>query len=75
LAVSAATVTSDQAAAKDLRDRAYSHLDDVLANLRAAGRYAYEDDAATQSKFSSAYLRRRRQRNKKVTPPPTPTPV
>jgi hypothetical protein len=75
LAVSAATVTSDQAAAKDLRDRAYSHLDDVLANLRAAGRYAYEDDPATQTKFSSAYLRRRRQRNKKVTPPPTPTPV
>ena len=75
LAVSAATVTSEQAAAKDLRDRAYSHLDDVLANLRAAGRYAYEDEPATQSKFSSAYLRRRRQRNKKGTPPPTPTPA
>ena len=48
--------------AKLLRDRAYTHLDDQVAAVRAAGRYVYADDPSTQLRFRSAHRRRLRRR-------------
>jgi hypothetical protein len=53
-------LVGDQAAAKALRDRAYTHLDDLVAELREAGQYAFRKDARLRQQFSSPYLRRRR---------------
>jgi len=54
--------TTDQAAAVELRDRAYTHLDDLVSTLREAGRYAFRADAKVRGRFVSAFLRRRRKR-------------
>ena len=48
--------------AKLLRDRAYTHLDDQVSSIRAAGRYAFADEPATAVRFQSRYERRRRRR-------------
>ena len=45
--------------ALDLRDRAYTHLDGLLSEIRIAGRYALRHDADAVRRFGSAYLRRR----------------
>lgn len=52
----------DQDEAKLWRDRAFTHLDRVMTEIRAAGRYAYEGDEKLLSRFSSAYLRQTRRR-------------
>lgn len=49
--------------AKLLRDRAYTHLDDQVSSIRAAGRYAFADEATTLSRFRSAHRRRLRRRS------------
>jgi len=54
---------TDQRAAKDLRDRAYSHLDDLVSAIREAGRYGFRGDAKARRRFASPYLRRRRRRD------------
>ncbi len=56
---------SDQARrdAKLLRDRAYTHLDDRVSAIRAAGRYAFADQEHLRRTFVSRYLRRRRRRS------------
>jgi hypothetical protein len=46
--------------AGNLRDRAYTYLDDLMSELREAGRYAFRKDRALVRRFSSRYLRRRR---------------
>lgn len=69
-AVAAGKNTTAQAAAVDLRNRAYTHLDDVLSHVRASGRYAYAKDAAMADRFTSEYLRRRRARARKQNRPP-----
>ncbi len=48
--------------AKLLRDRAYTHLDDQVSSIRAAGRYAFAGDPGTAARFQSRYERRRRRR-------------
>jgi hypothetical protein len=59
-ATSAERLSTTQASAKDLRDRAYSMLDDVVAEIREAGRYAFRRDEAKRRGFASRYLRRKR---------------
>jgi hypothetical protein len=59
---SAERLETTQREAKDLRDRAYTYLDDRVALLREAGRYAYRDDEATWRRFTSEYRRRHRRR-------------
>lgn len=49
-------------AAKLLRDRAFTHLDRIVTDIRAAGRYAYRDDPRRMLDFTSDYLRRGRRR-------------
>jgi hypothetical protein len=66
----AARMSPDQA--KDLRDRAFTLLDDLVGELREAGRYAYHDDKAMRRKFTSAYWRRHNQ-GEPLSDPPMPT--
>lgn len=51
----------DKQAAKDLRDRAAAYLTQQLAELRAAGTYAYRGDEALK-RFHSRYRRQVRRR-------------
>ena len=44
-------------AALDLRDRAWTHLDTLLDDLRIAGRYALRAHPAERRRFASAYSR------------------
>jgi len=70
-------LTDEQSRAKDLRDRAYTYLANLVSDVREAGRYAYRDDRAMGARFASAYLRRKRKRatNRAATPaqPTAPT--
>lgn len=61
--ISGERTTNDQTAALELRDRAYTRLDDLVSTLREAGRYAFREDAKLRGRFSSAFLRRRRKRS------------
>lgn len=54
--------TTPQDAAKELRDRAYTYLDDLSARVREAGRYVFRRDPVTAARFGSAYKRRKRRR-------------
>ncbi len=58
-------ITEDRTEAKELRDRAYTFLDDLVDEIREAGRYAYRNDPKRRVKFTSPYLRRRRQRTRR----------
>ncbi len=69
----AAKLTTEQTAAKDLRDRAYTYTADRVSQVRMAGRYVFRNDPAMASKFASAY--RRRQRRRTTTGDVEPTPV
>ncbi len=69
-AVATTKNATTQAAAGDLRNRAYTYADDVLSHVRAAGRYAYASDRAMASRFASEYVRRRRARARKQNPTP-----
>ena len=53
---------TDQAAAIDLRNRAYTLLDELVTNLREAGRYAFRQDANMLARFSSPFLRKKGKR-------------
>lgn len=48
----------DQAASKRLRDRAYTHLVRVVAEIRRAGRYAFREQPQRAAVFTSRYRRR-----------------
>lgn len=70
----------DHEAAKQLRDRAYSHLAKLVADVREAGRYAFRKEPQRAAAFGSAYLRRlkarsRRKAGERATgeTPPSPT--
>lgn len=71
--ISSERLTTEQASAKDLRDRAFTYLFDRVRHLREAGRYAFANDAAMARKFASAYRRRHRGRTEEVDAP-TPVP-
>jgi hypothetical protein len=51
-----------QDASKDLRDRAFSYLDDLTSRVRESARYAYRKEPAFSARFASAYKRRLRRR-------------
>ena len=58
---SAERLDTEQAKAVDLRNRAYTQLDDLTNELREAGRYAFRGDDTLRARFASAYDRRKRQ--------------
>lgn len=55
----------DHEAAKQLRDRAYSHLAKLVADVREAGRYAFRKEPQRAAAFGSAYLRRLKARSRR----------
>jgi len=55
---------TEQATAKDLRDRAFSYLDQLVDEIREAGRYAFRRDPQALKPFHSRYLKRRRSRTR-----------
>lgn len=73
--VSQSRDASAQQGAKSLRDRAFTHLDDLSARVREAGRYAFRGEPATAARFTSAYKRRKRRRAAGgAEPAPAPAP-
>ena len=66
-AVSEGRLGAEVAAARDLRDRAFTYMQDLILEIRLAGRYAYRDDAAVAARFASRHLRKRRHQTKKTT--------
>jgi len=55
---------TEQAKAVDLRNRAYSLLDQLVSRLREAGRYAFREQEEVRRRFASRYLKRKGQRAK-----------
>ncbi|MBI3070569.1 MAG: hypothetical protein HYY84_00440 [Deltaproteobacteria bacterium] len=62
----AATTKKVSTEAKSIRDRAFTHLDDAVDEVRAAGLFAFRRDADSSrlAKFRSAYAIRRERRRK-----------
>lgn len=56
--LSESRLTADRDAAKDLRDRAYTHLTKLVSALRDAGRYAFRREPQRAAAFGSEYQRR-----------------
>lgn len=52
--------------AKDLRDRAYTHLKELVDDIRAAGKYVFWKNPKRMKGYTSGYLRRK---NKKTNAP------
>ena len=48
---------------KIMRDRAYTHLKQLVDEIRAYGKYAFWNDEEKQKRYSSEYLRKGRERN------------
>ncbi len=61
--------------AKDLRDKAYTHLSELVDTVRGAGRYAFRGDEKTLASFQSRYLRRLRSRSRSRGDDESPVPV
>lgn len=55
---------TEQANAIELRNRAYSQLDQLVSRLREAGRYAFREQEEVRRRFASRYLKRKGQRAK-----------
>jgi hypothetical protein len=66
LAVSEARLGAASSAALELRNRAFTHMDDLVSELRAAGRYAFRHDADMAKRFTSRHRRRLRRLAKRV---------
>jgi hypothetical protein len=66
LAVSETRLGAEAAATRDLRNRAFTYMDDLVLELRLAGRYAFRDDPETSRRFASRYLRKRRLQAKRA---------
>ena len=58
--------------ALSLRDRAWTHLEGLVADVRAAGRYAFRG-TADMTRFGSAYERRQRASQRDTARPTEPT--
>jgi hypothetical protein len=63
--LSQSRTTGDHEAAKDLRDRAYSHLARQVADVREAGRYAFRKEPRRAAAFGSAYMRKAKARSRR----------
>lgn len=49
---------------KDLRDRAYTYLKQLVDEIRAYGKYAFWDNEEKQRRYASEYARQKNERNK-----------
>jgi hypothetical protein len=67
-------IDTTQAATKDLRDRAFTHLTGLVSEIREAGRYAHRKNAALAKRFASRYERARRTRARRPAAPSAPAP-
>lgn len=52
----------DHQAAKRLRDRAFTHMDRIVTELREAGRYAFRKEPRRAAAFASEHLRKERKK-------------
>ncbi len=52
---------------KQLRDRAYTYLKQLVDEIRAYGKYAFWDDKEKQKRYSSEYIRSKNKKNSKLT--------
>lgn len=59
--------------AVDLRNRAYTHLNSLMTEIRTAGRYAFRDDTDALRRFGSVYARRKRAEQRSATAEPEPS--
>ena len=50
----------EPAGTRDLRDRAFTYLDELVNDVRSAGRYAFRGEPAVAKRFASRYRRRQR---------------
>ncbi len=50
--------TLDNSKAKEIRDRAYTHLKEAIDELRATGKYAFRKDPERYKGYISRYKRR-----------------
>jgi hypothetical protein len=66
LAVSEGRLGAASSAALELRNRAFTHMDDLVSELRAAGRYAFRHDADMAKRFTSRHRRKLRRLAKRV---------
>lgn len=55
-------LSTNQIDARSTRDRAFSLLASLVADVREAGRYAFRNEEAIRTRFLSAYLQQRRRR-------------
>jgi hypothetical protein len=67
---SAERLDTNQALLVDVRNRAFSRLDDIVSSMREAGRYAFRDKSDVRKRFASRYLRRKNRRAATATPKP-----
>lgn len=73
--VSAEQLAADQAEAKELRDRAFTHLYELVDTVREAGRYAHDRDDPVRKGFASDYYRRSSRSTVSEQPGPAPDAV
>lgn len=70
-----AQIDGDAQKARDLRDRAFTHLAHVVDELREAGRHAYRHDPRMRRHFTSRYLERKRRARSTKASSPIPAPA
>jgi hypothetical protein len=58
-ATSDVTLDTSEQRSVDVRDRAYTHLELLMDDIRTAGRYALRNQGDEALRFGSAYARRR----------------
>ncbi len=68
--ISTEQLENEQARAKDLRDRAFTHLYDEVSLVRDAGRYAFRASDKLRGRFASAYNHHRTKSTVAEPPPP-----
>lgn len=64
--VSSVRLGTDATAARELRDRAFSYMQELVNEIRFAGRYAFRDDPISVARFSSRHLKKQRRASKKA---------
>jgi len=70
--LTALRTTEERPRILDQRDRAFTFLDDLVSDIREAGRYAFRLEPNRLRHFSSSYLKRRRRRAANRPQPPVP---
>jgi hypothetical protein len=67
--VSAERLDPEPAGVRDVRDRAFTHMDDLVSEIRTAARYAFRQEPELAKRFTSRYRRRARRSSKSDEPP------